>query len=303
LIRARAVTFGYGPAPLFERLSFEVPEGGALAVLGANGSGKSTILRLLAGLLAPQAGEVLLDGTSMHALAPHERALRVAYVPQGIDPLMPFTVRETVLMGRYAHLCGRWEREIDREVARRAIAAMRLEAVADRPLSQISGGERQRAVIASALAQEAPVLLFDEPTTALDVRARVEAMTLIERLRLEERRTVVLVTHDIDLAARFCARVLLLGAPGGPVVGANDDVLRPDRLEAAYGIPVRVVELPDAGGKVFVPEYAQAPSPLAPSAVEGSPTPPPTPPPTSPPPEPRASASGRSPSTTGRNGS
>ncbi len=256
MIRARAVTFGYGTAPLFERLSFEVPEGEAFAVLGANGSGKSTVLRLLAGLLAPRAGEVLLDGVSMHGLAPHERALRVAYVPQGIDPLMPFTVRETVLMGRYAHLRGRWEREVDREAARRAIAAMRLEAVADRPLSQASGGERQRAVIASALAQEAPVLLLDEPTTALDVRVRVEAMTLLERLRREERRTVVLVTHDLDLAARFCSRVLLLGAPGGPVVGPCDDVLRAERLEAAFGIPVRVVELPDAGGKVFVPEYA-----------------------------------------------
>lgn len=256
MIRVRELGFGYGPAPLFERLSFEVRAGDALAVLGPNGAGKSTILRLLAGLLRPRSGEVLLDGRPLERLGPAERALRVAYVPQGINPRMPFTVLETVLMGRYAHLRGRWERDIDREVARRAIAVMRLETVAERPLAEISGGERQRALIAAALAQEAPVLLLDEPTTALDLRGRVEAVGLLERLRREEGRTVVLVTHDINLAQRACGRVLLLGAAGGPVDGPRDEVLRPERLAAAFGIGVHAVDLPGDGGRVFVPEYA-----------------------------------------------
>jgi len=180
----------------------------------------------------------------------------VAYVPQGIDPRMPFTVLETVLMGRYAHLRGRGEGEADREVARRALAAMRLEGVALRPLSEVSGGERQRALIASALAQEAPVLLLDEPTTALDVRARAETLALLGRLRRDEGRTVVLVTHDIDLAQRACGRVLLLGSPSGPVEGSREEVLRPEVLGGAFGIGVRVYDLPDGAGRVFVPDDA-----------------------------------------------
>ncbi|NMC70151.1 MAG: ABC transporter ATP-binding protein [Myxococcales bacterium] len=112
-------------------------------------------------------------------------------------------------------------------------------------------------MIAAALAQEAPVLLLDEPTTALDVRGRVEALRLLERLRREEKRTVVVVTHDIDLAARSCGRVVLLGAAAGPVVGSAEEVLRPERLEAAFGIAVRSFELPEGAGRVFVPSYAE----------------------------------------------
>ncbi|MBI5486058.1 MAG: ABC transporter ATP-binding protein [Deltaproteobacteria bacterium] len=256
MIRARGLTFGYGERPLFEGLSFELAAGDALGVLGPNGVGKSTLLRVLAGLLRPRSGEVLLDGRPLGALPTEERARQVAYVPQGIDPRMPFTVFETVLMGRYAHLRGQWERQLDRDVARRALAVMRLEAVADHRLAEVSGGERQRALIASALAQEAPVLLLDEPTTALDLRGRVEAVALLGRLRCEDRRTVVLVTHDIDLAHRTCERVLLLGAPQGPVEGPRDEVLRSDRLEAAYGIGVRVLDLAGGAGKAFVPAYA-----------------------------------------------
>jgi len=124
-------------------------------------------------------------------------------------------------------------------------------------MAEVSGGERQRALIAAALAQEAPILLLDEPTTALDVRARVEALSLLERLRKEEGRTVVMVTHDIDLAARSCDRVVLLGAPAGPVVGSAEDVLRPERLEAAFGIAVRSFDLPEGAGRVFVPSYSE----------------------------------------------
>lgn len=260
MIEVRDLAFGWGPSLLFRDLSFDVPTGEALAILGPNGAGKTTILRLLAGLLKPRAGEVRLDGRPVTNLAPHQRALRVAYVPQGIDPNLPFTIAETVMMGRYAHLRGRWETEADRVVVRRALATMRLEAVAHRPMAEVSGGERQRALIAAALAQEAPVLLLDEPTTALDIRGRVEAVTLVERLRRDEGRTVVVVTHEIDLAARACSRVLLLGGPEGPVVGATEEVLLPERLEAAFGIPVRSFDLPNGAGRVFVPAF-ETPTP------------------------------------------
>ena len=253
MIRADALSFSYGGPPLFERVSFRVAEGEALAILGPNGSGKTTLLKLLAGLLEPVAGTIEVGGCLLSGIDPAERAMRLAYVPQGVDPTVPFTVFETVLMGRYAHLRGRWERDVDREVTRRAIATMGLEGVAERPIARLSGGERQRTMIAAALAQEAPVLLLDEPTTALDMRARSETLELLDRLRAAERRTLVVVTHDIDLEARSCGRLLLLGAPGGPVEGPRSEVLVPERLEAAYGVGVRTVEVPGEPVPVYLP--------------------------------------------------
>ncbi len=263
MIGVESVGFGYEGRRLFDGVSFRVDAGEALAILGPNGAGKTTLLRILAGILRPATGIVRVDGRDVHGMTPVDRALRVAYVPQGVDPTVPFTVFETVLMGRYAHLRGRWEREADREAARRAIATMGLDRVVDRPMARLSGGERQRTMIAAALAQEAPVLLMDEPTTSLDLRARWETLGLLERLRVEEARTLVVVTHDIDLAARSCGRVLLLGAPGGggarsaeqppgAIEGPASEVLVPGRLGAAYGVCIRAVDVPGEPVPLFV---------------------------------------------------
>ncbi|MDI7269443.1 MAG: ABC transporter ATP-binding protein [Myxococcota bacterium] len=256
MIGVESAGFGYEGRRLFDGVSFRVDAGEALAILGPNGAGKTTLLRILAGILRPATGIVRVDGRDVHGMTPVERALRVAYVPQGVDPTVPFTVFETVLMGRYAHLRGRWEREADRDAARRAIAAMGLDRVVDRPMARLSGGERQRTMIAAALAQEAPVLLMDEPTTALDLRARWETLGLLERLRVEEARTLVVVTHDIDLAARSCGRVLLLGAPPGAIEGPASEVLVPERLGAAYGVGIRAVEVPGEPVPLFVARRA-----------------------------------------------
>jgi iron complex transport system ATP-binding protein len=257
VLAACGLSFGWESKRLFERVSFVLGEGEALAVLGPNGAGKSTLLSILAGLLEPLEGSVRLAGRPAGSMPAHERARRVALVPQGLDPRMPFTVRETVTMGRYAHLRGRWEGPEDREAVAQAIGTMRLDGVADRPLARLSGGERQRAIIASALAQRAPVLLLDEPTTALDLRARCETTELLDRLRGREGLAVVLVTHDLDLACRTCGRALLLGPGADPVEGPAAEVMTPERLEAAFGVEVRVLDVPGDAIRVHVPVLAR----------------------------------------------
>ncbi len=208
------------------------------ALVGPNGSGKTTTLRLLAGLLKPSEGRVLGAGRDLSELPPRELAKRVTYVPQDTHLDFEFTVREIVAMGRHAHL-GRFQPEgaHDREVIRRALERTDVLHLAERSVTELSGGERQRVVIARSLATEAGVLLLDEPTASLDIAHALDILALCRSLAAEGK-TLCLAIHDLNAAARFADRVGLMA--GGSLVadGTPDDIFTPDRIASVFGVSV-----------------------------------------------------------------
>ncbi|MEM7415740.1 MAG: ABC transporter ATP-binding protein [Gemmatimonadota bacterium] len=226
-------------------------------VLGPNGAGKSTLLRILSGALRPDAGSVSLGDAPLHASDDRSRARSIGVVPQSEASPFPVTVRDLVAMGRYPHL-GTWERTgvRDRDIVDRALARCGVTAFSDRLLDSLSGGERQRARIARALAQEAPILLLDEPTAGLDLRYRMEVFELVLEL-CEEGLSVLLVTHDLNLASRYAHEVLLMDRGRTVKSGAPNDVLQREALESVYGWTLRIAPHlgpgPDTGAAQAIP--------------------------------------------------
>jgi iron complex transport system ATP-binding protein len=256
-LRARDVAVELGGAPILRGVSLEVPAGTWLTVVGPNGAGKSTLLRAVAGLVAAE-GLVELGGEPTAGLRRREWARRVAFVPQ--SPIVPpgMSVASYVLLGRTPHLgpLGR-EGAHDLGVVARTLEQLDLTAFAERPLDTLSGGERQRAMVARALAQEAPVLLLDEPTTALDVGHQQEVLELVDRLRREHELTVVSTMHDLTLAGQYADRLLLLDHGQVVVSGPPEEVLTQENLARFYGARVRV--LLEGGALVVVPVRAGTP--------------------------------------------
>ncbi len=248
LVEFRDVAFAYArPAQRRERafafpgLSFAVERGEVFGVIGPNSAGKTSLLRLLTRVLAPQRGEIRLGARRVSELAAWELAREVAVVPQEAPRPFPFTVEQLVLMGRYPHAPRRFfESPADAAAARAAMAATETLELAPLPLEQLSGGERQRALLARALAQEPRLLVLDEPTAHLDLRYQAETAALLRRLNRERGMTVLLVSHDLNLAAELCDRLLLLH--GGEIarIGAPGDVLEQSLLESVFGCRVTV---------------------------------------------------------------
>jgi iron complex transport system ATP-binding protein len=225
----------------FSGLSFAVERGEVFGVIGPNSAGKTSLLRLLTRVLEPQRGEILLDGRPVRALPPWELARRVAVVPQEAPRPFPFSVEQLVLMGRYPHAPGRFfEDAADVAAARAAMAATGTLELGRVPLEQLSGGERQRALLARALAQEPRLLVLDEPTAHLDLRYQAETAALLRRLNAERGMTILLVSHDLNLAAELCDRLLLLNAGEVARVGTPGEVLEQALLEDVFGCRVTV---------------------------------------------------------------
>lgn len=244
--RARAWTL--------EQLSFQVAEGEIFGIVGPNGSGKSSLLKVLAGLLRPDSGTVLLGGQPIRQLSQQDIARLVAVVPQEYVQVFPFTVAETVLMGRFPHRKPRFwsmgledDTEDDLVCAHQAMIETDVLSLADRLVSDLSGGERQRVIIARALAQEPKILLLDEPTAFLDINHQIEICSLISRLRAERRLTVVLVSHDLNVASQHCDRVLMLKEGKLCRIGSPDDTIKPEVLRMVYGCEVVVDAHPQTG--------------------------------------------------------
>jgi iron complex transport system ATP-binding protein len=252
LISFRSLGVTLDGTTILDDVSGGVGPGGWLTVIGPNGAGKSTLLRALAGLV-PARGSVYVDGVDAASLRPRELARRLALVPQ--VPSMPseMTVAEYVLLGRTPHL-GYLARESrrDRELAGSALERLDLAHIARRRLGTLSGGERQRAVLARALAHEAPLLLLDEPTSMLDIGRGQQALELVDSLRSEDGLTVVATMHDLTLAGQYADSLLLLD--GGRVVasGAPPEVLTDELVARHYHATVRVVE-EEGVGLVVVP--------------------------------------------------
>jgi iron complex transport system ATP-binding protein len=256
----RNTTFRYAPGlpPAVDALSFDVPRASFTALIGPNGSGKSTVLRLLLGQLFPQSGEAHYGGKPAAAWQPDERARAIGVVAQHEEFPFPIRVRELVAMGRYPHL-GAWRGEGGRDRAAVALALERCDvhAFAERPVTTLSGGELQRTRLARALAQEPSVLVLDEPTASLDIAHEMTFFELLRSLRRDDDVTVLIVTHNVNLAARYADRLVLLDRGRLAAAGPPRDVLAREIVERVYSWPVDVYPHgaggPDDGAPQIVP--------------------------------------------------
>ena len=243
MLSVQALDFGFPGRTIGRDVSFTLQAGEVMCVLGPNGGGKTTLFRTLLGLLEAHAGSIRLESSSLTTLSRAEIARRVGYVPQGHAGYFAFTVREFVLMGRTAHLGvfsvpGRQ----DRHVAERALESLGIAHLADKPVTEISGGERQLALVARALAQEPKLLVLDEPTANLDFGNQVRVLQRISALAASGI-SILFSSHDPDHAF-LCARRALLLAEGRVLeIGAPHAVIRPDTLERLYGVSVKVIDL------------------------------------------------------------
>jgi iron complex transport system ATP-binding protein len=235
------VEFGYGARPLFRGVDLALCDGEMTAVLGPNGSGKTTLVRLASGHLRPQAGSIRLGERDLATLNARERARSISVVPQETTLTFRYTVDEVVMMGRAPHqgLLG-VESAADREQVDLALERTGAGELARRPFDELSGGERQRVVLARALAQQPRVLLLDEPTSFLDLKHRLLIYDLLTRLNEETGLTVLVVSHDINLVARHCRRLLLLQDGAVQADGAPVEVLVPENIRAVYGVDSEV---------------------------------------------------------------
>ena len=237
----RDVEHDYGRGAVLRDVTCEVPAGDFLAIVGPNGAGKSTLVRVAAGILQPRRGEVRIGGDPVSGLARAEVARRVALVPQETTMAFPFRVSEVALMGRHPHLAAwQFETRRDREAARAALARVGLEGFEERRFHELSGGEKQRVILARAIAQETPLLLLDEPTAFLDLRHQVGIYDILADLN-EAGTTIIAVTHDVNLAGSYCRHVLALRDGRVWAHGAPAEVLRLDLLQEVYGVPLRAV--------------------------------------------------------------
>jgi iron complex transport system ATP-binding protein len=254
LILAERVSFAYGARRVLADVSLAVAAGELVGVIGPNGGGKTTLVRILSGVLAPDAGSVRLGGRSLSEHRRRELARRLAVVPQDPTLEFPFTALEVVLMGRSPHLAALgFPGARDVEIARAAMARLAVADLEDRPLDRLSGGERQRVLLARALAQEPEVLLLDEPTTHLDLRHQAGIYDVVHELARGRGVAVVSVLHDLNLAALYCDRLVLLA--GGRVVrdGPPAAVLDAGLLGAAYGTPIDVDRSALTGAPIVLP--------------------------------------------------
>ena len=265
-LQAHDVSFAYGSRRagadlVLDRVSVTAERGQILGLLGPNGSGKTTLLKILAGLLAPLSGRVTLDDRAIDALTRRALARHVAVVPQETHSTFDFSVLDIVLMGRYPHL-GLFELEggRDLELAREALAATDTAALESRTFSTLSGGEKQRVVIASALAQAADVLLLDEPTSSLDLAYQFEIASLLRRLNAERGTTMVVCTHDLNFAAAICDRIVLVKRGRVVADGSTAGVLTAANISAVYGVEADVQFHGRAGHLTVVPVARTVPA-------------------------------------------
>jgi iron complex transport system ATP-binding protein len=268
-VKASGLSAGYDGHPVLEGVDLEVRPGELLAIVGPNGSGKTTLLRALAGTLKPTAGTATVGGAEVFGLPARERARRLAVVPQSNAVEFAFTVREVVEMGRTPYLTGLGTlSKADRAAVDKALERAGVTALADRVATDLSAGQGQLVSIARALAQESTVLLLDEPTAHLDVTHQIEVMGTVRRLAHEGNMACAAVLHDLNLAAAFADRIMLLAKGRARACGAPAEVLTRANIAATFGLDVLVRRHPVSGAFFVVPVSVsvdpEAPAPSAP---------------------------------------
>jgi iron complex transport system ATP-binding protein len=257
VFEAADIVFRYPGArrPALDRLSMRVPAGSLYAVIGPNGSGKSTLLKLLMGAVRPTTGVVYFGSRDVHGWQRRELARRIGVVAQNEELAFPITVHELVSMGRYPHL-GAWRRpgRTDHAAIEQAMERCEVTEFAARPMSTLSGGERQRARLARALAQQPTTLVLDEPTASLDIAHEMSIFDLLADLRARESATIIVVTHNLNLAARYADALLLLDQGRVAAEGTPARVLTRETVEHVYRWPIALVEHPGPGRDTGAPQ-------------------------------------------------
>jgi iron complex transport system ATP-binding protein len=248
VIEARNVNFSYAAKPVMGNISFAIDEGQVVAVIGPNGSGKTTLLKIINGTLFPDAGQMLIDGKETGRWQRKEIAQKVAIVPQETAMIFPFYAEEIVLMGRFPHL-GRYsfEDKKDYKIVHEAMEKTDTLAFADRRFSELSAGERQRVLIARALAQEPKVLLLDESTVFLDLKHQSQFLALLRQLNTMQKLTVIFVTHDINLAAQNADRIILLYSGKIYAIGKPAEVITAANIKEVYDVDAGIDSNPYNG--------------------------------------------------------
>jgi iron complex transport system ATP-binding protein len=241
ILSVENIHFSYANQAILQDISFDVQAGTFVGLIGPNGAGKSTLIKLIAGLLPLKQGRLTISGRNSSDLTGRQRARLMAYVPQSIELHFPFSVREVVRMGRFAHRAGLIAHDPQNEEAvSTSIRTMDLQSLAEHPFTTLSGGEKQRAVIASALAQESDLLLLDEPTSALDLKHQQLILTQLKQQVQAQKKTTLFVTHDINLAAQFCDRLLLMHEGHLVADGTPKEVLQFRLIQKVYGVKVYI---------------------------------------------------------------
>ena len=254
MLEVEDLHFAYGDRRILRGLDLEARKGELVGLVGPNGSGKTTLLRLISGVLKPSQGRISIDGADMAGLKPGPRARLVSVVPQNPEVPLSFKVIDLVLMGRNPHLkLLQWESRDDLETARRAMELTDTLDLADRAVGSLSGGERQRTLVALALAQEAPLMLLDEPTASLDLAHQTGTMDLVRDVQRERGGTLVVAIHDLTLAAQYCDRLVMLAAGSSFAVGPPGEVLTRENISAVYGTEVFILPHPQGGTPVVLP--------------------------------------------------
>lgn len=251
---AEQLTLGYGDRSVIEELDLTIPPGQITTIVGPNACGKSTLLRSMSRLLAPRAGQMVLDGASVHRMPAKQLARTLGLLPQ--SPIAPegITVADLVGRGRHPHqgVFTRWTRQDDEAVAE-ALLATDTVSLADRAVDELSGGQRQRVWIAMALAQHTDLLLLDEPTTFLDVSHQIEVLDLLTDLNRRRGTTIVMVLHDLNLAARYADHLIAISEGNVHSAGDPVSVLTPTMVETVFGIRSQVIVDPTSGKPLMLP--------------------------------------------------
>ena len=253
-LSTESLTLAYGARTIVERLSLGIPAGRITAIVGPNGCGKSTLLRALARLISPREGQVVLDGKALHSRPSKEVARTLGLLPQSPTAPEGIAVADLVGRGRHPHQrpLARWN-ERDYEVVAQSLAATGTTELADRSVDELSGGQRQRVWIAMALAQETDILLLDEPTTFLDVSHQIEVLDLLTDLNRERGTTIVMVLHDMNLAARYADQVFAMRAGDVVAAGPPHAVMTSDLIREIFALDALVIDDPVSGTPIVLP--------------------------------------------------
>jgi len=248
MITIKNLSFAYSDEPVVDKVTFSIEESEFVGIIGPNGAGKSTLLKLMDGILPLQAGEIQLQNKPLQEYARKQLAKLIGFVPQNFTTAFSYSVNDIVLMGRYPHLSSFSSENIkDHQIVERSMKSTDVWHFRQRQFEELSGGEKQRVVLASALAQEPQILLLDEPTSSLDIKYQQQFYSILQELQQSRGLTIVVVTHNINLAAHYCRRLILLKSGKIIADGTAEKVITKKMMESVYEVGVEILSHPKDG--------------------------------------------------------